>query len=305
MMRIEYTSMFTLSNMAQEKQNVYKMSTNFSQVLEDYPIRNFCHLGGCCLWNVFREPPCVGVSGQESSKRVWKEWWGADVCEKTRHAQPDTTHRHHSQDRALDGEQQGIRHRAGSWAEGEFCLGPSQRLSSRLVYLCVVPEPPQIGGFHIHQPRSPFCHRCWCLDHGSERSLVIRHQGIRQQETYLHGDAAKPRCTIALSSLTCKERWVCSFVITYCRTHTKVGNWSTGLPHTGEAAGSGRIKGQWWGIVTWRRSRASDPPIIRRGESNLPWHGGETECYCPSIAWSIVCREDTWSRHQSPIILKG
>ena len=73
MMRIEYTSMFTLSNMAQEKQNVYKMSTNFSQVLEDYPIRNFCHLGGWCLWNVFSEPPCVGVSGQESSKRVWKE----------------------------------------------------------------------------------------------------------------------------------------------------------------------------------------------------------------------------------------
>ena len=128
----------------------------FSQVLEDYPIRNFCHLGGCCLWNVFREPPCVGVRGQESSKRVWKEWWGAGVCEITRHAQPDTTHRHHSQDRAWDGEQQDMRHRTETWAEEEFCLGPSQRLSSRLVYLCVVPEPPQIGGFHIHQPRFPF-----------------------------------------------------------------------------------------------------------------------------------------------------
>ena len=156
------------------------MSTNFPKFLDDYPIRNFCHLGGCCLWNVFSEPPCVGVSGQESSKRVWKEWWGADVCEITRHAQPDTTHGHHSQDRALDGEQQGIRHRVGTWVEEEFCLGPSQLLSSRLVYLCVVPEPPQIGGFHIHQPRFPLCHRCWCLDHGSERSLVIRHQGIRQ-----------------------------------------------------------------------------------------------------------------------------
>ena len=130
-----------------------------SQVLEDCPIRNFCHLGGCCVWNVFSEPLCVGVSGQESSKRVWKGWWGADVCEITRHAQPDPTHRHHSQNRALDGEQQDMRHRAGTWAEEEFCLGLSQSQSSRLVYLCVVPEPPQIGGFHIHQPHFPPCQR--------------------------------------------------------------------------------------------------------------------------------------------------
>jgi hypothetical protein len=53
-----------------EKQNMKEMSTNFPKFWKIIQSGTFVISGGCCLWNVFSEPLCVGVSGQESSKRV-------------------------------------------------------------------------------------------------------------------------------------------------------------------------------------------------------------------------------------------
>jgi hypothetical protein len=69
----------------------------FSQVLEDYPIRNFCHLWWLLLVECVQRASLCGCQwARELQARVGR-WWGADVCETTRHAQPDPTPRHHSQ----------------------------------------------------------------------------------------------------------------------------------------------------------------------------------------------------------------
>lgn len=104
MMWIEGMSYFSLSDKTQEKQKCIWCQQIFPSFWTIIQSGTFVIFGGCCLRKVFCQPLCVVVSGQESSKRVWKGWWGADVSEITRHAQPDTTHRHQTQERAWEGE---------------------------------------------------------------------------------------------------------------------------------------------------------------------------------------------------------
>jgi hypothetical protein len=51
---------------------MFLMMTSFPKFLDNHPMKEFCHLGGCCARKSSVMFLVCGVCGQEGSTRVWQ-----------------------------------------------------------------------------------------------------------------------------------------------------------------------------------------------------------------------------------------